>query len=125
MHGDSDVHVTLLPPPPQGAHHATAGFRNPWPSFRSPALKDLWDALTKGAMVMPPPAEGEEEQWDVNGRLVQVREPRWETNGNGNGRVCWLGHAGVMIQVPFPQGQRREERGGMVGVLFDPIFSKR
>ncbi|KAJ9101735.1 hypothetical protein QFC21_003074 [Naganishia friedmannii] len=165
--------VTLLPAPPPGLHHThpssssasastststATGYKNPWPSFRSPALKDLWDALTKGAGLRSLPLEGEEEQWEQNGRLVRVREPTWSSFSEGKGmvrgkgKVCWLGHAGVFLQVPFPcrpaeagnpamaddeQTQRkgkakgRRRRGAavpveeMVGILFDPIFSQR
>jgi hypothetical protein len=132
MHLPSDqaVQVTLLPAPPPGLHHnqpassssssaassTATGYKNPWPSFRSPALKDLWDALTKGAVLKSPPEVGEEEVWDRNGRLVKVREPVWRSwfggkdKGKGKdkekGKVCWLGHAGVFLQVPGPRRRR-------------------
>lgn len=60
---------------------------------------------------------------------VYVMPPRWlEDVGRESDRgelgqpkpaVTWLGHASVLIQIPFRDGS------GMCGVLFDPIFSNR
>ncbi|WVQ67735.1 uncharacterized protein L199_005940 [Kwoniella botswanensis] len=60
---------------------------------------------------------------------VKTVEPTWlsstraeETGEGGNHRrekVTWLGHAGVLIRVPF------KDRSGYAGVIFDPIFSYR
>ncbi|WWD17338.1 hypothetical protein CI109_101779 [Kwoniella shandongensis] len=57
---------------------------------------------------------------------VRTVEPKWgdgEQDGSGDGgeRVTWLGHAGVLVQIPW----KDEKREGMCGVLFDPIFSYR
>lgn len=60
---------------------------------------------------------------------VCVVPPRWmkddgrESDRGEAGRpktaVTWLGHASVLVQVPFEDGN------GMCGILFDPIFSNR
>lgn len=54
---------------------------------------------------------------------VKVVTPEW---GGLDGKadketVTWLGHAGVLVQVPWARGERQ----GMCGVLYDPIFSYR
>ncbi|BEI81351.1 hypothetical protein CcaverHIS002_0205110 [Cutaneotrichosporon cavernicola] len=62
---------------------------------------------------------------------ICVRPPRW-LRGEGSDResdrgeggpakpaVTWIGHASVLVQIPFTDGS------GMAGVLFDPIFSLR
>ncbi|GMK57218.1 hypothetical protein CspeluHIS016_0400520 [Cutaneotrichosporon spelunceum] len=62
---------------------------------------------------------------------VCVRPPRWLC-GEGEDResnrgecglpkpaLTWIGHASVLVQIPFADGS------GMAGVLFDPIFSQR
>ncbi|KAK8864364.1 hypothetical protein IAR55_001611 [Kwoniella newhampshirensis] len=54
---------------------------------------------------------------------VRVVEPKWggEQESRSGERVTWLGHAGVLVQIPW----KDETREGMCGVLFDPIFSYR
>lgn len=51
---------------------------------------------------------------------IRATKPRWGEPG-GKEAVTWLGHAGVLVQVPW----RNRDRDGMCGVIFDPIFSSR
>ncbi|OCF60547.1 N-acyl-phosphatidylethanolamine-hydrolyzing phospholipase D [Kwoniella mangroviensis CBS 10435] len=57
---------------------------------------------------------------------VRTVEPTWlsssaaeEGGEDRREKVTWLGHAGVLIRVPF------KDRIGYAGVIFDPIFSYR
>ncbi|ORY34044.1 beta-lactamase superfamily domain-domain-containing protein [Naematelia encephala] len=61
----------------------------------------------------------EDEDDDWRDPPVQVVEPSW---GEGEEEdVTWLGHAGVMVRIPW----KGKERAGKCGVVFDPIFSYR
>jgi hypothetical protein len=68
------------------------------------------------------PTDGETEGFEKNGRLVRVRKPDFKERGEGV-EVVWLGHASVLVRVPRRVVGGGE--GGMVGVIFDPMFSKR
>lgn len=122
-----DVELLPLDPDTDQSHHVLkngeqAGFKNPWPSWRGAGLADVLGAFKKGAVLKDVPKDGEREEFEKNGRLVKVRRPDW--SGGDGVRVCWLGHASVMVRVP----RRRlggEGEQGMVGVIFDPMFSKR
>jgi len=123
------------------AHHKrnsngdfTGKFCNPWPSWRGLSIGDAYKAYMDGATLKPPPDEGEEETPEKNGRLVKVRRPEWEarpSNGENldksKAKVCWLGHAGTFVQLPWPDkdGAKGVRENEGVGILFDPIFSKR
>lgn len=126
-------------------------FRNPWPSWRNAGMNDAYEAFQRGATLMQRPAEGEEEDMQRNGRWVQVRKPEWRrqaVGGKSSGKqgkqvekqreqICWLGHAGVMVRLPYPESdptQTSTQKDGsdddeaddsMVGIIFDPIFSQR
>lgn len=123
--------VDLLPPPTDvdQSHHARtrtgarAGyFCNPWRSWQGAALADVAAALRKGAVLKSPPRHGEAEEFERNGRLIRVNKPDWK--GGDGVRVCWLGHASVLVRVPRPRLGGEGEQG-MVGIIFDPMFSKR
>ena len=66
--------------------------------------------------------QDEEDDW--RDPPVEVISPRWEQAGDEEVNVTWLGHAGVMVRIPW-KGNGQKTRGGMCGVLFDPIFSYR
>lgn len=54
---------------------------------------------------------------------IQVVSPRWDEAQLDKPSVTWLGHAGVLVQIPWKgRGKGRE---GMCGIVFDPIFSYR
>ncbi len=97
-----------------------AYFLNPWPSWKSLSIADAYNAYAKGAVLKLAPREDEEEDEEVHGRLVKVLQPDFSRGGDIP-RVCWLGHAGAFLQIPW----KHENDGGMCGVMFDPIFSKR
>ncbi|WRT66303.1 uncharacterized protein IL334_003257 [Kwoniella shivajii] len=51
---------------------------------------------------------------------VRVIEPTWaEGADQGKEKVTWLGHAGILLQIPW------KDKEGHAGVIFDPIFSYR
>lgn len=58
---------------------------------------------------------------------IEVLLPSWDDTGEERGKaeVTWLGHAGVMVRIPWKGKGKEREREGMCGVLFDPIFSYR
>ncbi|EAL23556.1 hypothetical protein CNBA2030 [Cryptococcus deneoformans B-3501A] len=58
---------------------------------------------------------------------VGLVEPDWGGNSKTGERVTWLGHAGVLVQIPWRiMDQEQTSRGGATcGILFDPIFSYR
>lgn len=97
-----------------------AYFLNPWPSWKSLSIADAYNAFAKGAVLKLAPREDEEEDEEVHGRLVKVLQPDF-SGGGDIPRVCWLGHAGAFLQIPWRHGSD----DGMCGVMFDPIFSKR
>lgn len=58
---------------------------------------------------------------------VGLVEPDWGGNSKTGERVTWLGHAGVLVQIPWRNmNQEQISRGGATcGIIFDPIFSYR
>jgi hypothetical protein len=129
--------------PPSGASQfpkTPKYFVNPWPSWKTLTYNDAYTSFQRGATVRLPPAADEDEDPEVHGRLVKVLKPDFShrtgkggrtTSGPGGARVCWLGHASVLVQLPWSgQAERGDgtdngEQEGMCGILFDPIFSKR
>ncbi|WWC61814.1 uncharacterized protein I303_104399 [Kwoniella dejecticola CBS 10117] len=81
-----------------------------------PELSKIWD-------------DDELEDW--RDPPVEVITPTWLSSGTDDSeaagqsgdapreRVTWLGHAGVLVQIPW------KDKDGFAGVLFDPIFSYR
>lgn len=65
--------------------------------------------------------EDEEEDW--RDPPVDVVSPTWGEGKEAKENVTWLGHAGVLVRIPWKKNV--EGRQGMCGVLFDPIFSQR
>lgn len=153
------VEILPLPRDVNQDHHVkdkhgkpTGAFTNPWPSWQSAGLTDIYSAFTKGAALKYPPKPGEEETFEENGRLVKVLKPDWRgqerqmdktelgMDAVPGARVCWLGHASVLVQMPrkrLPGSEQEVESADeqlldaaqgedeMVGIIFDPIFSKR
>lgn len=137
-------------------------FQNPWPSWQNFSLSDAYRAYQKGATLgKPPPDESdtmkierkaqqdqdtsetthevrklERKDGEKHGRYVRVKRPRWKRSAKE--QICWLGHAGVLVRLPYPgrheeattateenEDEEEDDDTGMVGILFDPIFSKR
>ena len=65
----------------------------------------------------------EDEAEDWRDPPVEVVSPKWGEGKEGKENVTWLGHAGVLVRIPWKKNV--EGREGMCGVLFDPIFSQR
>jgi N-acyl-phosphatidylethanolamine-hydrolysing phospholipase D len=65
----------------------------------------------------------EDEMDDWRDPPVEVIRPGWEEMEGDKEDVTWLGHAGVLVRIPWKGSERG--RKGMCGVLFDPIFSYR
>lgn len=65
----------------------------------------------------------EDEAEDWRDPPVDVVGPDWGEGKEGKENVTWLGHAGVLVRIPWKKSA--ESRDGMCGVLFDPIFSQR
>lgn len=65
----------------------------------------------------------EDEAEDWRNPPVDVVKPGWGEGKEGKENVTWLGHAGVLVRIPWKKSA--ESRDGMCGVLFDPIFSQR
>lgn len=134
---------------PNGHTRTTTRFQNPWPSWRGLSWTDAYDSFMQGTQLKSAPEAGQPEQFEANGRMVEVVKPQWEVPAIGDAiaddraslttavtaankptsqaKVCWLGHAGVFVQLPWPH---TDESSGVkankgVGVIFDPFFSKR
>lgn len=54
---------------------------------------------------------------------IDVVKPCWNEGPPDKPSVTWLGHAGVMVQIPWKRAGKG--RAGMCAVVFDPIFSYR
>ncbi|WVQ99331.1 hypothetical protein IAU59_006463 [Kwoniella sp. CBS 9459] len=78
--------------------------------------------LPKGLYIRPDFAEVREddEKGDWRDPPVEVVEPNWGDGADKRERVTWLGHAGVLVQIPW-----KDDREGTCGIIFDPIFSYR
>ena len=88
----------------------------------APRLKnESW--LPQNTYVRPIFAEQfeDDEEQDWRDPPVQVVQPTFASEQTDKAKITWLGHAGVLVQVPWQRG----ERDGMFGVLYDPIFSYR
>lgn len=93
--------------------------------------------------VVKPDWEGMEK----NGSGSQSGTVKVDRKGKGRERrkerICWIGHAGVLMQIPrvgvdshdgderndeedrYESGVEGDSENDYVGVIFDPIFSKR
>ncbi|OCF43180.1 N-acyl-phosphatidylethanolamine-hydrolyzing phospholipase D [Kwoniella heveanensis CBS 569] len=78
--------------------------------------------IPKGLYIRPDFAEVREddEKDDWRDPPVEVVEPNWGDGADKRERVTWLGHAGVLVQIPWKDGKE-----ATCGVIFDPIFSYR
>lgn len=113
-----------------------SGFKNPWPSFHKATRQELWQSLEWGEDTDPAidlaashlpdasPAAGasiSRDRLQQAAGLLQVEKPDFSFDPDaGNAKTTWLGHAGVLLQLPA-----LEKGGRPVRVIFDPIFSER
>jgi N-acyl-phosphatidylethanolamine-hydrolysing phospholipase D len=97
---DTSANAALLRIPPSA-----------WYPARIYARKDLAEMYQ----------DDEEDDW--RDPPVTVVPPSWtgEEGPLDKEAVTWLGHAGVLVRIPW----KGKGRNGMCGVLFDPIFSYR
>ncbi|KAK4043329.1 beta-lactamase superfamily domain-containing protein [Parachaetomium inaequale] len=125
-----------------------AGFRNPWPSWHRPTAAEKWDSfqwgddddgcielaashLTDNTPPQRPPQSKQPRFSDINdwpsslgakaARLLRLEDPDFSFPEGSKAKATWLGHAGVLVQLPplDPQNSRP------VRCLFDPMFSAR
>ncbi|KAK3349864.1 beta-lactamase superfamily domain-containing protein [Lasiosphaeria hispida] len=125
------------------------GFRNPWPSWHKPTSAEAWNSLqwgqeppdpcidlaashleplpasTKAPVFHKKPTFGDINNWpDSSGakatRLLSVEKPDFSFP-SCQSKVTWLGHAGILVQLP----PLRDTSGRPVRCLFDPMFSMR
>ncbi|GAA94938.1 hypothetical protein E5Q_01593 [Mixia osmundae IAM 14324] len=95
-------------------HHASGGFKNPWPSADGPGVTSLFSRF---------PLELISRLDESEVRQVNVVPCRFDDEGKAGSeklRATWLGHAGVLVQLPAVRADVRSIR-----ILFDPIFSYR
>lgn len=130
-----------IPNPDKSHHHSSGrGFVNPWPSWTKPSLFDWWSGLSwqpKGVLAEAANQAGfatshsSEDEKDVTIPMVQTPDFA-RTLGRGDCvRVWWLGHAGVMLEVPRQNTSTSSSSTSTTSsleplrILFDPIFSQR
>ncbi|KAK4118517.1 Metallo-hydrolase/oxidoreductase [Parathielavia appendiculata] len=128
-----------------------AGFRNPWPSWHKPTTAEIWDSFQWGddndgcqelaashlandtAMRKPEqsklPRFGDINDWPnslgaKSARLLRVEDPEFSFPDDTKAKVTWLGHAGVLVQLPS-MDSRIKGPDRPVRCLFDPMFSAR
>ncbi|GBE80835.1 N-acyl-phosphatidylethanolamine-hydrolyzing phospholipase D [Sparassis crispa] len=98
-------------------HHlddTKSSFRNPWPSFRFPALWQWVSFFTRQATSRPRVPD------DLSDR-IPTHEPTWGKDSDGAAiKATWLGHACYLIELPTPPGGSRGPR-----ILTDPVMSQR
>ncbi|KAH6618220.1 beta-lactamase superfamily domain-containing protein [Chaetomium sp. MPI-SDFR-AT-0129] len=147
---DSEQQHNLTAQSADVTQHETdiAGFRNPWPSWhkhtRAELLQSLqWGDLNDGCVELaashipdsPTPPKPDEKHrprfGDINdwpnspgakaAQLLQVETPDFSFPSGSKAKATWLGHAGVLVQLP----PLDSPNGRPVRVLFDPLFSSR
>ncbi|KAK3291331.1 beta-lactamase superfamily domain-containing protein [Chaetomium fimeti] len=126
-----------------------AGFRNPWPSWHRPTLAEKYASFQWGedndgcaelaashltnspALDRPPhksklPNFVDPKGWPNSlgakaARLLRIEGPDFSFPEGSKAKATWLGHAGVLVQLPSLDPQN----GRPVRCVFDPIFSDR
>ncbi|WFD18131.1 hypothetical protein MCAP1_000343 [Malassezia caprae] len=125
-------HVTTHSAPSKEppAHHVrqerTLTFCNPWDSAVKPSAADLLQGLQWGAR-RTPSTQGESRAHTAEDHAalmpvpMPIETPDFSYDPSAaRARATWLGHAGVLVQLPPVAGLSRPVRA-----LFDPIFSQR
>lgn len=116
------------------ANEDIASFRNPWPSFHKGKPKEVWQALEWGedadpvidlaASHLPTAHANSTSRAQQAVQLLQVDKPDFtfdpDTVVGQMAKSTWLGHAGMLLQLPpLKKGSRP------IRIIFDPIFSQR
>ena len=112
---------------------STDGFVNPWPSWHKPSPTEVWRAFEWGDDTDPcieiarrsadealGSSKGNASDKDRADHLLKVTAPDFSTPLDGGCKTTWLGHAGILVQLP-----PLEDGGRPVRCLFDPMFSMR
>lgn len=93
------------------------------------ALMRQTSMFGRSVYVRPELSEWREDDEDLDWRdpPVEVVDPTWGGSHQAEEEVTWLGHAGVLVRIPWSRKGKAKvgEREDMCGVLFDPIFSYR
>ncbi|KAF3766584.1 hypothetical protein M406DRAFT_68904 [Cryphonectria parasitica EP155] len=121
----------------KAASDEISGFRNPWPSFHKATRQELWQSLEWGEDADPaidlaashPRAanaslagsSSSSARAQQAAQLLQLTKPDFSfDSGAGSAKTTWLGHAGMLLQLPgLKQGS------DPIRIIFDPIFSER
>ncbi|KAH6843232.1 beta-lactamase superfamily domain-containing protein [Chaetomium sp. MPI-CAGE-AT-0009] len=133
---------------PSATNSKVAGFRNPWPSWHKRTVAQLYASLQWGEdndgcselaashlANNPAPDKPENSKlptfvdmrdWPNSlgakaARLLQIENPDFSFPKDSKAKATWLGHAGVLVQLPSLDPQN----GRPVRCVFDPIFSDR
>ncbi|KAF8323727.1 Metallo-hydrolase/oxidoreductase [Clavulina sp. PMI_390] len=116
------------------------GFFNPWKSFHKPTLWEVATGASIGKIEETAHAVDERDPVEVAEESLEVVTPIWATtqspdtgsslspstltseenlsaSPNCHLSATWLGHAGVLVQIPFGSSS--------INILVDPIFSAR
>ncbi|WVF70018.1 hypothetical protein IAT40_004804 [Kwoniella sp. CBS 6097] len=108
-------------------------FENPWPSFHLPSVKDIASSISVRPRQTGPSLSG----GTIRTPKTQVAQFKADVEDDDDVHVTWLGHASVYLRIPLPRTasarssmlqanrQRASLSGSMIGVLFDPVFSRR
>ncbi|KAL2194382.1 beta-lactamase superfamily domain-containing protein [Corynascus similis CBS 632.67] len=134
---------------PSLSDSTVAGFRNPWPSWHRPTAAEKWNSfqwgedddgcielaasrLVSNQVPHKPPKNMRPTFPDLTtdwpnsigakaARLLQVEKPDFSFPTGSRAKATWLGHAGVLLQLPSPEG----DHGRPVTAIFDPLFGAR
>ncbi|XP_064604722.1 N-acyl-phosphatidylethanolamine-hydrolyzing phospholipase D-like [Liolophura sinensis] len=83
-------------------------FENPWPNFQTPSVTHIFSLMrTKDLSKIPP-----KKDLDKALPIITPDFREFDTSPSSGVRVCWLGHASVLVQFDN------------ITVLTDPIFSQ-
>lgn len=92
------------------------GYTNPGPSYKRPSVADIWASISLRCLVNRPYVPSLE-------RIPETQRANFKFPvSSPHPRAMWLGHASIVLQLPPVE---RDMLKGPIGVLFDPIFSKR
>ncbi|PSR80606.1 beta-lactamase superfamily domain-domain-containing protein [Coniella lustricola] len=112
-----------------------ASFKNPWPSFHKATRQETWQALEWGedadTAIDLAASHLADRDTSVAGsssssrtrqaaQLLQTIKPDFSSDAGVQAKTTWLGHAGVLLELPALRTDSKPVR-----VIFDPIFSDR
>lgn len=127
---------------PQPAHHANSAgtlFKNPWPSAEKPTWAELRLVSQSSNKSLLSWYSSHDLLKHPRAQEVKVVAPDWGASSLKERSLqkekcvvgTWLGHAGVMVELPVAGAASEDSPGGLragktgLWILFDPIFSAR